>query len=168
MDSVKEGIRLNLIELLEKTGKKRSDLAKACGVGKSAVSNWASGDSSIDVERIPAICKFFGITIDEFFGRSQELEPAPDLTPDEQQLVGLYRSTNEFGQHSIVTLARQMAESCPRPKPGDFPHLYLSDEMSDEEVDARVAAYEAALEEWTKARREGGADGTCDGADGND
>ena len=109
MDSVKEGIRLNLIELLEKTGKKRSDLAKACGVGKSAVSNWASGDSSIDVERIPSICEFFGITIDEFFGRSRELEPTPDLTSDEWELVSNYRKCHEGTKSTIRSLASSLS-----------------------------------------------------------
>ena len=110
MDSVKEGIRLNLIELLEKTGKKRTDLAKVCGVGKSAVSNWVNGDSSIDVERIPAICEFFEITIDDFFGRSQQLEPAPDLTPDEQELVDCYRATIGVGKRAILRTARMFRD----------------------------------------------------------
>jgi len=110
MDSVKEGIRLNLIELLEKTGKKRSDLAKACGVGKSAVSNWASGDSSIDVERIPAICEFFDITIDDFFGRSQELEPEPDLSTEEHELIDIYRNLAEPRQKLLLGVAEAMLD----------------------------------------------------------
>jgi len=105
MDSVKEGIRLNLIELLEKTGKKRTDLANACGVGKSAVSNWVSGDSSIDVERIPAICEFFEITVDDFFGRSQQLEPTPDLTDNELELIGLYRDMSEKNRSLLIEIA---------------------------------------------------------------
>lgn len=110
MDSVKEGIRLNLVELLEKTGKKRSDLAKACGVGKSAVSNWVSGESSIDVERIPSICEFFNVTIDDFFGRSRQLEPEPDLLDDERELVQLYRDLYPFAKRAILNTARMFHE----------------------------------------------------------
>lgn len=116
MDSVKEGIRLNLVELLEKTGKKRVDLAKACGVGKSAVSNWANGDSSIDVERIPAICEFFGVTIDEFFGRSQQLEPRPYLLPDEQELVDIYRQVSDGEKELILNHAKMVYVHVRRPK----------------------------------------------------
>ena len=108
MDSVKEGFRLNLIELLEKSGKRRSDLAKACGVGRSAVSNWASGDSSIDVERIPAICDFFGITIGDFFGRAEELEPAPSLTEEESELLEALRSADDEGKRTIMSVARAL------------------------------------------------------------
>lgn len=111
MDSVKEGFRLNLIELLEKSGKKRADLAKACGVGRSAVTNWASGDSSIDVERIPAICDFFGITIGEFFGRAEELEPARGLTDEELELLEALRSADNEGKRTILSVARAMSKN---------------------------------------------------------
>ena len=129
MDSVKEGIRLNLVELLEKTGKRRSDLAKACGVGKSAVSNWVSGDSSIDVERIPSICQFFNVTIDEFFGRSRQLEPIPELSPDEYRLVSFYRSANEHGKKSIMSEAIHISDVYP----AGTKTIVLGDEMNLEE-----------------------------------
>ena len=94
MDTVKEGIRRNLIEMLAMSGKRNVDLAEACGVGKSAVSNWLNGNSSIDIERIPFICDFFGVTIDEFFGRSKEMQPNNNdvgLSDKERRLVELYR-----------------------------------------------------------------------------
>jgi len=153
--NTKDAIRLTLIDLMDEKNVSGKELAEAVGVSKQAVSSWRTGKGSIDINNVPAICEFFGITFDEFFGNVDTEQSASGLTPDEQQLIELYRSTTEFGQHSIMTLAAQLAEAAPRPKPGDFPHLFLSDEMSDEEVDERVAAYEAALEEWTKTRREG-------------
>ena len=109
MDSVKEGFRPNLVELLEKSGKKRSDLAKACGVGKSAVTNWTSGDSSIDVERIPAICEFFNITIGEFFGRAEALESTRKLSSEEQALIEFFNKADDEGKRVILTVARAIA-----------------------------------------------------------
>lgn len=110
MDPVKESFRLNLVELFEKSGKKSSDLAKACGVGKSAVSNWTTGKSSIDVERIPAICEFFGITIGDFFGRADELDPTPELSKNESELIALYRSMPETKRSALINIARAIVD----------------------------------------------------------
>lgn len=109
MDSVKEGIRRSLAELLATSGKRNVDLAYACGVGKSAVSNWLSGKSSIDVERIPAICDFFGITADEFFGRSEAMRPGLDLGEDETELLRLYSEMDAVQKGTILTIARQFS-----------------------------------------------------------
>jgi len=106
MDSVKEGIRRNLVEMLALSGKRNIDLAKACGVGKSAVSNWLSGKSSIDIERIPSICDFLDVTMDEFFGRSKAMEPQPSLSPDEQHLIALYRNMDREHRDVLMQTAR--------------------------------------------------------------
>ena len=110
MDSVKEGFKLNLIELLEKSGKKKSDLAKACGVGKSAITNWTKGASSIDVEHIPAICDFFGITIGEFFSRAEELEPIQKLTIEESTLLDYFNRADYEGRQTILSVARAVSK----------------------------------------------------------
>lgn len=114
MDSVKEGIRLNLIELFEVTGKKQIDLAAKCGVGRSAVSNWISGDTSIDVERIPAICEFFGISVSKFFGRSEELESSLrlSLSSDEESLIEMFRACDERQKSAVLEALRSFLPNC--------------------------------------------------------
>lgn len=107
MDTVKEGIRLNLIELFEKSGKKSSDLADVCNVQRSAVSNWKSGKNSIDIELIPTICEFFGISIDAFFSRAKQLEP---LEQDEEELLCYYRMLPPEAQHAIIVGLRDYFE----------------------------------------------------------
>lgn len=109
MDTVKEGIRRNLVELLAMSGKRNVDLAEACGVGKSAVSNWLSGKTSIDIERIPAICDFLGVTVDEFFGRANAMRPEPELSPDEKELVVLFRNMSPDMQRTLLETARNFA-----------------------------------------------------------
>lgn len=106
MDAVKEGIRRNLIELLSNSdGKNAAGLAQACGVSRGAVSNWKSGESSIDIERIPKICDYFEISVDAFFGRAEELEP---LTKDELELVRFYKKISPEGKAAIMTLIREI------------------------------------------------------------
>lgn len=115
MDSTKEGIRRNLVELLATKDKRNSDLAKACGVGRSAVSNWISGESSIDIERIPAICDFLDVSIDEFFGKSKKYgQQALDISSDESELIDIYRNLNAHGREQLMTFARGCAASYPK------------------------------------------------------
>lgn len=117
MDSTKEGIRRNLVELLATKDKRNSDLAKACGVGRSAVSNWISGESSIDIERIPAICDFLDVSIDEFFGKSKKYgQQALDISSDESELLDIYRNLNAHGREQLMTFARGCAASYPKNK----------------------------------------------------
>lgn len=108
MDTVKEGIRRNLAGLIAASGKRNVDLATAIGVGKSAVSNWVNGNSSIDIERIPAICDFFGVTIDEFFGRAKEMQPN-NMSDDEEELL-LYRSMHTRERQLVLENARAFAQ----------------------------------------------------------
>ena len=161
--TVRTNIASGLKSARKAAGLNVDEVGAAVGKSGKTISAWEVGRGQPDGDELIILCKLFGVHLRDFYGDEYtdfvaNSSFAQTLTPDEQELVGLYRSTTEFGQHSIMTLAAQLAEAAPRPKPGDFPHLYLSDEMSDEEVDERVAAYEAALEEWTKARREVGSE----------
>lgn len=115
MDTVKEGIRRNLADLIANSDKKKVDLAKACGVGRSAVTNWVNGESGIDIERIPAICTFFGVSIDEFFGRARDMEPIPDgqrqmlpLSNAEEELITCFRSLEQWEQQMVLSQVNMM------------------------------------------------------------
>ena len=55
-------------ELRRRDGRKQEDLATALGVTCLAVSRWEANGGYPDMEIIPAIANYFGITIDELFG----------------------------------------------------------------------------------------------------
>lgn len=111
-ESIKEGIRLNLIDLLTKQKRKKIDLARACGVSPASVTGWTK-TGSIDVERVPDICDFFGITISEFFNQSEKFEPPVKLTRDEREIIMLFRMLPEVGQHAVLAGLRDYALSQP-------------------------------------------------------
>ena len=46
----------------------QDSLAEILGVTAQAVSRWESGGSYPDMEIVPVIANYFGITIDELFG----------------------------------------------------------------------------------------------------
>ena len=55
-------------ELRLQSGQKQDNLAAAVGVTAQAVSRWESGGSYPDLELIPSIANYFGVSIDELFG----------------------------------------------------------------------------------------------------
>lgn len=56
----------------------QESLAAALGITGQAVSRWESGGSYPDMELIPAIANYFGITIDELFGYKSDREARID------------------------------------------------------------------------------------------
>ena len=69
---MKLGLGEKIRELRLKEGKTQEALAEALGITGQAVSRWESNGSYPDVELIPAIANFFGISIDELFGYSND------------------------------------------------------------------------------------------------
>lgn len=55
-------------ELRKRDGRKQEDLANALGVTNQAISRWEANGGYPDMETIPVIANYFGITIDELFG----------------------------------------------------------------------------------------------------
>lgn len=105
--STKDDIQFALNSLFDESGRKRSELADYLGVSRAAVSNWLTGNNSIDMELIPGICDFFHISVDEFFGRRE----INRMSTDEQELLSLYRKMNERGRSRLMEEAVMMANS---------------------------------------------------------
>lgn len=61
-------------ELRHRDGCTQEVLANALGVTAQAVSRWESGGSYPDMEIIPSIANYFGVTIDELFGYQNDRE----------------------------------------------------------------------------------------------
>ena len=59
-------------ELRQRHGRTQEALANELGVTAQAVSRWENGICYPDVELIPSIANFFGVSIDELFGYDNE------------------------------------------------------------------------------------------------
>ena len=103
----KDTIQETLETLLEESGAKRTELASHIGVSCAAVSNWVKGKNSIDVDFIPLICDFFGISVDEFFGRSQPTV----LGTEERKLLSIFSALDGRGRKRLLEEAEMMARS---------------------------------------------------------
>ncbi|MBQ8512562.1 MAG: helix-turn-helix domain-containing protein [Clostridia bacterium] len=73
-------IRLNEImkTLRHRDGRTQEELAQALGVTSQAVSRWEKGICCPDMELLPSIANYFGVSIDELFGYENRREQRVD------------------------------------------------------------------------------------------
>ena len=62
----------NIRQLRRRDKRTQEALAEALGVTSQAVSRWESGGSYPDMNLIPSIANYFGVSIDELFGYTNE------------------------------------------------------------------------------------------------
>ena len=103
MATVKEEIAKNLLFYRKKAGLTQKELAAKLGVKNTAVSNWESGNNSIDIETLFAACDIFGVTLNDMYGKySVKKSSGAVLTEDESRLLNTYRNLNQQGQEYIL------------------------------------------------------------------
>lgn len=64
----------NIRQLRRRDKRTQEQLADVLGVTSQAVSRWEAGGSYPDMNLIPSIANYFGVTIDELFGYHNERE----------------------------------------------------------------------------------------------
>ena len=104
MLSVREEISKNLLYYRKKAGLTQKQLADKIGVKNTAVSNWESGNNSIDIDTLCIVCDVFGITLNDIYGGYSERSTV--LSDDEMNLIATYREISDQGkQYLLQTLA---------------------------------------------------------------
>lgn len=86
-------------------------IAADLGVSKQTVSAWQTGARSPRQPMIVTIAQYFGVSIPYLMGRTDirvDIEPihAGTLSPDESELLGLYRQLNAKGKQNLIDNAR--------------------------------------------------------------
>lgn len=115
-------------ELRIRDGRKQEDLAKALGVSNQAVSRWEKDGCYPDMEIIPAIANYFGVSIDELFGyqndrdkkvisiidrvKEYDIHNKDDLKSAEECIMVLRNGLAEFPNNEslLITLAETLWE----------------------------------------------------------
>ncbi|MBQ7337190.1 MAG: helix-turn-helix transcriptional regulator [Clostridia bacterium] len=93
-------------ELRRRDGRTQEALADAIGVTSQAVSRWEANGGYPDMEVIPSIANFFGVSIDELFGydneRSKKIEELY------QKIEGMNRQNNgeDININECIAMAR--------------------------------------------------------------
>lgn len=94
-------------ELRKRDGRKQEDLANALGVTNQAVSRWEKDGSYPDMEMIPAIANYFGITIDELFGYENDRKKKIDALASQISNMNFKNNGVDINIDECVVLARE-------------------------------------------------------------
>ncbi len=109
------GIKIR--ELRYRDGRTQEAIAEALGVTAQAVSRWESGGSYPDMEMIPSIANYFGVTIDELFGyhndRERKINAIIDRADREIRAVGNLLEKDNGDISKCVELLREASKEFP-------------------------------------------------------
>lgn len=98
-------------ELRRRDGRTQEMLAEALGVTGQAVSRWEAGGSYPDMELIPSIANYFGISIDDLFGYSSDREKRIDEIISRVDATNyLARGDDDWVDGCIAILREGLAE----------------------------------------------------------
>lgn len=108
--SVGETIRA----LRRRDGRTQEALAEALGVTGQAVSRWEAGGSYPDLELIPAIAHFFGVSIDELFGYTSERDKKIDAVIARIDAFGIRARGDDGWVDECLSLLREALAEFPQ------------------------------------------------------
>lgn len=113
MGTVRDEVAKNLLFYRKKAGLTQRELADKLGVKNTAVSNWESGNNSVDIETLFLASKIFGVSLSDMYGpyASSPAPTAAALSSDEEQLVTDYRSLNGEGREKVSEYAADLVAS---------------------------------------------------------
>ncbi len=98
-------------ELRRRDGRTQEMLADALGVTSQAVSRWESGGSYPDMELMPAIANYFGVSIDELFGYNNDRQNKINDILDKARKYNLrYRDDGAWFDECLALLRQGLAE----------------------------------------------------------
>lgn len=93
-------------QLRHRDGRTQETLAEALGVTSQAVSRWESGGSYPDMNLIPSIANYFGVTIDELFGYNNERESRINALVSQIQDMKRKNNGTDVSIDETIALAR--------------------------------------------------------------
>ena len=108
MSNIKDEIAKNLLFYRKKAKLTQVELAQQLGVKNTAVSNWESGNNSIDIDTLFHACEIFGVTLNDMYGKYDPL--CTDLSDEENQLLKDYRDASEEIRRAAAGMLHDSAE----------------------------------------------------------
>ena len=94
-------------KLRRRDGRTQEALAQALGVTSQAVSRWESGGSYPDLNLLPSIANYFGVSIDELFGYDNERAQKIDLMVSRIQNMNSQNNGVDLNMDECITYARE-------------------------------------------------------------
>ena len=99
--------RLN--ELLKETNTTRTALAQAIGIPLTTMWSWSEKGAQPSIDKITKIADYFAVSTDYLLGREDDIgviEIKTNLSPDEQELINLYRKLSFGDKNQLLGFAK--------------------------------------------------------------
>ena len=93
-------------ELRRRDGRTQENLAEALGVTSQAVSRWEANGGYPDMEMIPSIANYFGVSIDELFGYDNERSKKIDELATKIDQMNIQNNGVDINIDECISLAR--------------------------------------------------------------
>ena len=110
MDTIREEIAKNILFYRKKMKLTQKQLADKLDVKNTAVSNWESGNNSIDIETLFRAAQLFGVDVSAMFGKYASSTGSPPLAVDEARLLDDYRDASEEIREEAAGMLHRSAE----------------------------------------------------------
>lgn len=97
------------LELLNKSGCKVSDVAKATNINHVTFTDWKNGRSTPKFDKLQRIAEYFGVSVEYLMtGRAgdQDSSGVMSLSDEEQLLLAAFRQLNGAGQAKALDLVK--------------------------------------------------------------
>lgn len=80
------------------------ELAQQAGITQSTLSSMIKRGNPPKIDTLESICEAFGITLAQFFLEDEQLE---SLSPNEKEIIELFRKLPNSKQQALVTLLKK-------------------------------------------------------------
>lgn len=107
-------IGTNIRELRRREGRTQEALAEAVGVTPQAVSRWESGGTYPDMEIVPCIANYFGVTIDDLFGYHNDREIKIQAIMDRVKAFGIPTRSDDLWVDECLAILREGLAEFPK------------------------------------------------------
>ncbi|MBQ4607579.1 MAG: helix-turn-helix domain-containing protein, partial [Clostridia bacterium] len=100
-------------QLRLRDGRTQEDLAEALGISPQAVSRWEKGGAYPDMEAVPAIANYFGVTIDMLFGYEGDRDQKIDALTERIYAMNWENNGRDVSMDACIQLARESLAEYP-------------------------------------------------------
>lgn len=77
-------------------------VAKETGITRSTFTDWKSGRSKPKIDKLMKIAQYFGVSVEMINGECDR-NPENDLSPDERELLRLFRNLSSTGRTAAIS-----------------------------------------------------------------
>lgn len=98
-----KGLKQALKDARSRSGATQREVADATSIALGTLRRWEQGVNEPDAESLVRLADLYGVTVGQLLGVPED--PATPLSPDEQLLLDLYRSTDDRGRLVIMSVA---------------------------------------------------------------